>query len=408
MLDNDNDPDGDVLVAALAEKQPSIGTVQPIQNGGSLQIAVDEKATGSTTFMYEASDGRKGKDTATVTLTVHDFDVHNAPVPKRKTTLTVESGGTISYNILPDFIDPDGDDIYLKGVEAAPGDEVDFSTDGQITYKATASLQGRKEVSVTIADGFGETYVGTIALDVRPAGSTDPKTNADHVITRVGEQVSVAPLTNDTSSGRELLRLGRVDPVPGATVTPDYTNKTFTFSAEAPGTYYVQYLATAGPKNAQGLVRVDVQEASENDLPPVAVRDVALVPSGGDVLVGVLANDTDPAGGILVVQSVSIEPNSGISVSVINHETLRITDQGALKDQVRIKYRISNGSKSAEGEVVVIPIPAPDKILPPVAAPDTVYVRAGDVVSIPVLDNDTHPNRRRDPRRARAGRGSRA
>ncbi|SEC23115.1 Fibronectin type III domain-containing protein [Microbacterium hydrocarbonoxydans] len=392
VLDNDNDPDGDVLVAALAEKQPSIGTVQPIQNGGSLQIAVDEKATGSTTFQYEANDGRKGKDTATVTLSVHDFDVHNAPVPKRNTVLTVESGGTISYNVLPDFIDPDGDDIYLKGVEPAPGDEVDFSTDGQITYKATASLQGRKEVGITIADGFGETYVGTITLDVRPAGSTDPKTNADHVITRVGEQVTVAPLTNDTSSGRESLRLGNVDEVPGATVSPDYTNKTFTFTAEAPGTYYVQYLATAGPKNAQGLVRVDVQEASETDLPPVAVRDVALLPSSGDVLVGVLANDMDPAGGILVVQSVSLEPNSGVSVSVINHETLRITDQGALKDQVRIKYRISNGSKSAEGEVVVIPIPAPDKIMPPVANPDTVYVRANDVVSIPVLDNDTHPN----------------
>ncbi|MEV4736385.1 MULTISPECIES: Ig-like domain-containing protein [unclassified Microbacterium] len=392
VLDNDNDPDGDVLVATIAEAQPSIGTVQPVQNGGSLQIAVDEKASGSTTFMYEADDGRGGKDTANVTLTVYDWDQNSAPTPKRKTSLTVESGGTISYNILPDFIDPEGDDIYLKGVEPAPGDEVDFSTDGQITYKATASLQGRKDISVTIADGFGETYVGTISLDVRPEGSTDPKTNADHVVTRVGEQVAVAPLVNDTSSGREPLRLGRVDETPGATILPDYSNKTFTFSAQAPGTYYVQYLATAGPKNAQGLVRVDVLDANETDLPPVAVRDVALLPSGGDVLVGVLANDMDPAGGILVVQSVSLEPSSGISVSVINHETLRITDQGSLKDQVRVKYRISNGSKSAEGEVVVIPIPAPDQILQPVANPDTAYVRAGDVVTIPVLDNDTHPN----------------
>ncbi|MCM3778156.1 Ig-like domain-containing protein [Microbacterium hydrocarbonoxydans] len=392
VLDNDNDPDGDVLVATLAEAQPSLGTVQPVQNGGSLQIAVDEEATGSTTFVYEANDGRNGKDTANVTLTVHPWDQNAAPTPKRKTSLVVESGGTVSYNILPDFIDPDGDDIYLKGVEPAPGDEVDFTTDGQITYKATASLQGRKEVQVTVADGFGETYVGTISLDVRPEGSTDPKTNADHVVTRVGEQVAVAPLANDTSSGREPLRLGRVDESPGATILPDYPNKTFTFSAAAPGTYYVQYLATAGPKNAQGLVRVDVQDESDNDLPPIAVRDVALLPSGGDVLVGVLANDMDPAGGILVVQSVSVEPSSGISVSVINHETLRITDQGALTDQVRVKYRISNGSKSAEGEVVVIPIPAPDEILQPVANPDTATVRAGDVVTIPVLDNDTHPN----------------
>ncbi|WP_309102977.1 Ig-like domain-containing protein [Microbacterium sp.] len=392
VIDNDNDPDGDVLVAAMAEQQPSIGMVQPIYNGGSLQIAVNEDATGSGTFLYEVDDGRGGKDTATVTLSVHDWNTNGAPAPKRKTSLTVESGGTVSYNVLPDWIDPDGDDIYLKEVVAAPGDEVDFSTDGQLTYKATASLQGRKDVQVTVADGFGEMTTATITLDVRAQGTTKPKTNADHVVTRVGEQITVAPLANDTSSGREPLRLGRVDEVPGATVLPDFTNKTFTFSAPAVGVYYVQYLATAGPENGEGLVRIDVTEATEVDLPPVAVRDVALLPTGGDVLIGVLNNDTDPAGGILVVQSVSIEPNTGVSVSVINHETLRITDQGTLEEQVRIAYRISNGEQSAEGEVVVVPIPAPEEILQPIANPDTVYVRAGDVVTIPVLDNDTHPS----------------
>lgn len=392
VLDNDNDPDGDVLVATLAESQPAIGDIQQVQNGGSLQIAVAKDASGSTSFTYEADDGRTGKDTATVTLTVYDESINTAPVPKRKTSLTVETGGTISYNILPDWIDPEGDDVYLKEVVPAPGDEVDFSTDGQITYKATASLQGRKEIQVSVADGYGETATATVSLDVRPEGSTQPKTNADHVVTRVGEQVTVAPLTNDTSSGREPLRLGRVNEVSGATVLPDFPNKTFSFTADAPGTYYVLYLATAGPENGEGIVRVDVLEATETDLPPVAVRDVALLPTGGDVLIGVLANDVDPAGGILVVQSVSIEDNSGISVSVINHETLRITDQGALTDQARIKYRISNGSKSAEGEVVVIPIPAPDKLLQPVVNDDTAIVRAGDVVTIPVLDNDTHPN----------------
>ena len=123
------------------------------------------------------------------------------------------------------------------------------------------------------------------------------------------------------------------------------------------------------------------------------MRDVALLPTGGDVLIGVLNNDADPAGGILVVQSVSIDPGTtGISVSVLNHETLRITDQGTLAAQVRISYRISNGKQSAEGEVVVVPIPAPEEILQPVTAPDTAYVRAGDVVTIPVLANDTHPS----------------
>lgn len=392
VIDNDNDPDGDVLVATVAEQKTSIGTVQPIYNGASLQIAVEEGASGTATFTYEIDDGRGGKDSATVTLTVREEGQNAPPAAKRKTSLTVETGGTVSYNVLPDWIDPDGDDIYLKEVVAAPGDEVDFSTDGQLTYKATASLQGRKDIPITVADGFGEVTTTTLTLDVRPQGSTKPKTNADHVVTRVGEQITVAPLANDTSSGREQLRLGRVDEVPGATVLPDFTNKTFTFTAPAVGVYYVQYLATAGPENGEGLVRIDVIEAAQVDLPPVAVRDVALLPTGGDVLIGVLDNDTDPAGGILVVQSVTIEPGTGVSVSVLNHETLRITDQGTLEEQVRVSYRISNGSQSADGEVVVVPIPAPEKILQPVANPDTATVRAGDVVTIPVLGNDTHPS----------------
>ncbi|GAA1852638.1 Ig-like domain-containing protein [Microbacterium koreense] len=392
VIDNDNDPDGDVLVATVTGRQPSIGTVQPIFNGASLQIAVAEGASGTATFTYEVDDGRGGTDTASVSLSVRDESVNAAPTPKRTTSLTVEAGGAVSYNILPDWIDPDGDDIYLREVVAASGDEVEFSTDGQITYKATASLQGRKDIQVTVADGFGENTTATVVLDVRPQGSTKPKTNADHVVTHVGEPITVAPLANDTSSGREQLRLGRVDDVPGATIEPDFANKTFTFTAPVAGVYYVQYLATAGPENGEGLVRIDVIEEAEVDLPPVAVRDVALLPTGGDALVAVLNNDTDPSGGILVVQSVSTEPGAGVSVSVLNHETLRITDQGTLDEQVRISYRISNGQQSADGEVVVVPIPAPEKILQPVTAPDTATVRVGDVVTIPVLDNDSHPN----------------
>lgn len=393
VLDNDNDADGDVLVASVAEQQPSIGTVQPIYDGGSLQIAVDENASGSASFSYEVNDGRGGTDTANVTLAVKDWDTNNAPAAKRTTTLAIETGGTVSYNVLPDWIDPEGDDIYLREVVAAPGDEVEFTTDGQITYRATASLQGRKEVSISVSDALGEVATGTLVLDVRPSGSTLPKTNADHVQTRVGEQVTVSPLANDSSSGREPLRLTRVngDETPGATIVPDYPNKTFSFSAPAPGVYYVLYEVAAGPNGVPGIVRIDVADAAEQDLPPIAVRDVALLPTGGEVLLGVLNNDTDPSGGILVIQSVSVDPGSGVSVSVLNHESLRIGDQGALDEQVRLTYRISNGSQTAEGEVVVIPIPAPEKILPPVASPDTAIVRVNDVVTIPVLDNDSSP-----------------
>lgn len=392
VLDNDNDPDGDVLVASLEGKQPSVGRVSPVLDGAALQISVPDDATGSASFTYLIDDGRGGKDTATVDVTVHDETSNSAPRPKRTSKLAVEARGTVSYNVLPDWRDPEGDDLYLKDVFAAKGDEVEFTTDGKITYRAVASLQGRKEVKVVVSDALGKITDGKIVLDVKPEGSTNPLTNADHVVTRANESVTVSPLANDTSSGREQLRLARVEDTDGAEIDRDYANRKFSFKAKTPGTYYVQYLATAGPKPAKGIVRVDVLDERESDLPPVAVRDVAMLPAGSESLVGVLGNDSDPAGGVLVVQSVTVPPSSGLNVSVLNHETLRVSDQGGLEDPVRITYRISNGTQSAEADVVVIPIPAPTKLLAPVTSDDEAVVRVGDVVTIPVLDNDVHPN----------------
>ena len=391
VLDNDSDPDGDVLTSRVLDGGPSIGEVQSIENGRGLQIAVPEDASGGASFSYEVSDGRGGTDTASVSLAVRPWDVNAAPTQKRITTVAVESGGTVTYNVLPDWIDPDGDDVFLSGVVPAEGDEADFTSDGRITYRAVGGAQGRKDIEITVSDGTDAT-VGTVRFDVRPVGSIEPVTNADYVAVRAGQTATVSPLANDVGAGREPLRLARVDEVPGAQVVPDYPNKTFTFASSTPGTYYVQYLVAAGTGGVPGLVRIDVLSEGETNLPPVAVRDVALLPSGGEVLVNVLANDSDPSGGILVVQSVTVEPNSGIAVAVLNHETLRISDQGALSKQVRISYRISNGSQSAEGDVIVIPIPAPAQLRPPVANDDQVVVRAGDVVTIPVLDNDYHPN----------------
>ncbi|QKJ18189.1 Ig-like domain-containing protein [Microbacterium hominis] len=391
VLDNDTDQDGDILTVSLPDGGPSFGEVQTINLGAGLQIAVPDDAAGTARFTYRIDDGRDGRAEATVTLNVRDASVNGAPKQNRVTALTMEAGGVVTYNLLPDWIDPDGDQPFLSHVEPAEGDEVDFTADGRITYRSINGVLGRKDIEVLVSDGE-KTGAGTLRIDVRPPGSTAPVTNADHVVTRVGQPVEVSPLLNDTNAGSEPLRLTRVEEVAGATVVPDYAEMTFTFSSETEGVYYVQYQASSGAKMSSGIVRVDVESDADTDLPPVAVRDVALLPSGGETLVDVLANDLDPAGGILVVQSVSIDRDSRVSVSVLGHEKLRISDQGALSRQTTVTYTISNGVRSAQGEVVVIPVPGPTKLRPPVANDDTAVVRAGDIVTIPVLENDYHPS----------------
>ena len=186
------------------------------------------------------------------------------------------------------------------------------------------------------------------------------------------------------------LRLAQVTPDGNSTATLGADQQTFTFNSAAEGSHYVAYLVTNGPASAQQLVRVDVVSGA-GDGAPVAVRDMALLPSGGTVMVDVLGNDSDPSGGVLVVQSVTAADGLPVSVSVLDHSVVRITDIRA-QGQLNVKYTISNGRSSASGDISVLVVPAPAKLQPPQAKPDEVSVRVGDVVTIPVLDNDSDPN----------------
>ncbi|MGD8166542.1 Ig-like domain-containing protein [Herbiconiux sp. P16] len=391
VLDNDSDPDGDVLTATVDSDPGAIGVVQPILNGVALQIVVDPEATGTSSFTYTADDGRGGTDQATVSLTVKAPGTNEPPVQKIKKTQLAELGATVTYKALPEWSDPDGDDLFLRSATASGSNQVQFTPDGTLTFTALDLDPGRKDVTVVVSDGTADTQ-GTVTFDVRDQGTLAPITNSDRAVTKVGKPVTVSPLLNDYSPSGAPLRLAKINEVPGATIAPDYATGTFTFTASAPGDYYVDYLVTDGPKSAAGLVRITVRADGSGDEPPVAVRDVALLPKGRDTLVNVLANDSDVNGDILAVQSVSVPENLGVSVEVLEHETLRVSDRPGITEPVTFTYTVTNGSKTSTGEVFVVPIPAPERLQPPVAVDDAVTVRAGDVAGIDVLKNDYHPN----------------
>jgi hypothetical protein len=389
VLENDSDADGDVLTVSVENASTQLGTVRPILNAQALQLDVPASATGTMTVPYLVDDGRGGTAGAMVTVTVHPSSQNGAPEQVRADqVIAVEAGAAATYNVLPDWRDPDGDDIYLQSAVVADGDEVSFTPDGRVTFRAIGGTSGPVDVEVVLSDGTASAS-GVLRFDVRAPGSTTPITNPDHVVARMGEQVIVSPLVNDLSAGQDLLKLSLVQEHATATVVPDYLNGSFSFRADSLGTRYVTYRVSAGSASASGVVRIDVVEADGAAQPPIAVQDTALLPVGGEVLTGVLENDIDPAGGVLVVQSVTTD-DPGITISLVNNQTLRITDAG-LAQQTRVRYVISNGTQSAEGDVIVIPLqPSTDQAAPQVV-PDTVVVRAGDAATAHVLDNDSSP-----------------
>ena len=390
VLDNDSDDDGDVLTAR-AVTNPEFGSIVRTRGGRALQITdVPESMTsGSTSFTYEASDGLAGA-TANVTLTIHPWSQNEGPRQLKHPVIKVGANAQVEYNLLSDWIDPDGDQFYLVSATAPEGMAVQFSEDGTVQIRDLGSGAGVKAIAVTLSDGHAET-TGELKVSVQEEGNVPPVARADFYVARVAEPLTIDPIANDTDPNGDALSLVAAGTAPaGTAVSADLSRGTLTFTGSVPGSFQFTYTVSDGPSTTVGVIRVDVVDDDTNAL-PIAEDDLAVLPSGGASLIAPLANDTDPSGGVLVVQSIDVPANSGLEVTLIERHLLRITSPGGLTDVTTFTYTVSNGAGSATAQVSVIPTNAQSEETPPQATPDTAKVRADDIGSVSVLSNDRSP-----------------
>jgi hypothetical protein len=391
VIDNDTSSDCGILVLSEVDPLPAeFGTLQQVYGGRALQVTVPADASGTVTFAYSINDGRgaTAPSTAQVTLTVRDPGQDEPPVQTRTGEIRVEQGATATYPVLADFADPDGDPLTLVAASAESG-TARFRQDGTLTYVADGGALGRTVVHVVVSDGVSSVE-GTVDVDVRAVGTLDPLIDPVHAVTYVDQDVLVRPLDAVRTFGAERPRLAGVEELAGTTITPDLEAGTFTFRAPQAGTFYVTFTISAAPQQAVGVARIDVRERPETPEPPIAVLDQAWLPSGGETTVNPLANDTDPAGGVLVLQSV--DAPDGLRVAVRQRELVTISAVGALTEPVTLQYVVSNGAASATGEILVQPVPASATSQPPVVPNATADVRTGGVVTVPVLAEAYDPD----------------
>ncbi|MEY2848528.1 MAG: hypothetical protein RI885_1193 [Actinomycetota bacterium] len=398
VLDNDTDPDGDVLVVTSVDPvAETTGKLDFIDGGRALQFTPSADFVGGFVVGYQVQDGRPGGSaSARLTVDVRPVEINEVPLSARLSATTAESGQTVEYNVLNDWTDPDGDDLYLVGASPKSGDLVQFTPDGFVTFSHRTSELGVKEVSFLVSDGIGEPVPGTLTVDVQPAGALDPIGTPDFATTFPSEPVVVSPLDNDISpSGIPVTLAGVQEAGGGSTTFANGDKGTVTFSAPDPGVYYVQYTLAAGAKTSLAIIRIDVVEKSTDDAPPVAVKDTAYLRGDAPTTVSVLSNDVSPTGRILAVQSTAVPADAtakGLVVELLASTLLRITSPQALTSQVSFTYTISDGVNTATAGVTIVPVPPLTKHQPPVALVDPVTVRAGDIVTVDVLENDYHPD----------------
>lgn len=390
VLADDTDPDGDILTVEPVGRLPArFGRVAPIRAGEALQVVVDEGASGTATFKYAVADGRGGTAQASVTLTVHGPERGGPPEPLREPrSILLTPGGSGSYYVLPDWVDPDGDDMWISADTVSPapkGLDVDVRQDGLVTVRDLGGESGERQVPIVVQDSRGQRTETVVRVTMAKNTDHDPVPVPDHRRVLVGQAVDVSPIDNDTDPDGDELSLAAVDGA-GAdtTVTPNLPANRFAFSADKPGSYRLPYVVTDGPNKATSFVRIDVVEPVKSGV-PAAEPDIALLPAGASVLVDVLANDFDPQGGVLVIRSVAAAED--LTVEVVEHARLRVSAPGGLTSVATVTYEVSNGPAHATGTVTVLQAPGAATV-PPEAVDDEASVRTGDLVNVDVTAND--------------------
>ena len=386
VLWNDSDPNGDVLTVSVPDAELPEGVrVTAVENDSQLQIEIPEDFAGSSiSFEYRVDDGRGGSDTATVTVPIRGDDENNEPEPLRDQSFTVEQRASYEYQALQDWYDPDGDNIYLTGAGSAGDDTVQFNPDGQVVYTATGE-PGPAQLQFSVSDGRA-TAQGEADVDVIDRGTGKPRANDDFVSMVDGKPITVRPLLNDYSPSGNDLRLVSAAARGDLDISVDLSAGAVRVLGGGVGTHFIDYTIVAGSASAKGVIRVDIIEGGDDGL-PIAVRDFALLPMGGQVSVDVLANDIDPGQGVLVVQSLELA-TSQVGARLKNRQFIEINDSRGLQGPIEIEYRVANATGSSVGQITVIPVPPPESARPPTALDDKATLREGDFTTIDVTDND--------------------
>ncbi|MBK8334829.1 MAG: fibronectin type III domain-containing protein [Acidimicrobiaceae bacterium] len=436
VLYNDDDPNCEPLAIVADSISPASGPwgqLTVIDNGQHLLLSpsqelLDSARTSRQTveFSYQVEDSTGHQsDPAQVTLAVYDVALGNLPpslrpIKKDGTTrqmrTVVEEGRSVSYNVTTDWWDPDGDDISLRDAVPERG-EVTSSPDGVVRYAANGVTAGPQNVMVTMSDGKAD-KTEPLEVTVKPAGSPIPPITANDFITLVeGATGTVFPLANDSDSNEDSLAL-----VPDwPSESPGFRVKTVQGAAleitgVLAGTYALKYLASDGVDKTRGTIRLVVLAPDGTNHSPIAVPDKVRMRSDRVVNVDVLANDVDADGDVLAITDVKV-PTDGsggiIRATIIDRRMIQLEvvpgldgvppvgpfyvgytlsdGHGAERAAIQDEAATAGDAQRAQGIVVVSIVPA---IIdqPPVATADVVWVRSGDVASIPVLVNDIDPD----------------
>lgn len=317
----------------------------------------------------------------THTYTIEDEDPNHAPASSAASFTTDED--TDLSDTLSATDQDQNDTIDGFDVDRSPDHgTVSLDDAGAFTYTPDADYNGDDSFTFTATDEHGATGANaTVNLTVEAVNDA-PDASDDSASTDENSTVWISVLDNDDDVDDASLTVDSVTaPANGTTSLPGNGTVQYTPDAGFTGDDSFDYTATDGSLDDTATVSVSVTSA-DNGAPSPA-DDAATLDEDSSVWVDVLANDTDPDGDTLSVDSATAPANG--STSLPGNGTVAYTPDADYNGDDSFDYDVTDGEVTSTATVSITVEPVDDA---PTAGDDNASTPTNESVWIDVLAND--------------------
>ncbi|MCB9185743.1 MAG: tandem-95 repeat protein [Flavobacteriales bacterium] len=410
VLVNDDDPDGDNIILNLTPiTGPSNGSVTLFGNG-TFNYTPDPGFIGTDVFTYSICDDQIPSlcDTAEVTIVVlpdYNGPDNDPPFAGDDFALTPQEV-PVSGDLLVNDWDVNGDNIIINTtpVSGPSNGSVVVNSNGTYTYTPNPGYTGPDQFVYEICDDGTPSLCAqaTCYITVYP-GNNPPVAVDDFNNTLVDTPVSGNVVTNDSDPNGDNLTVnpspvsgpdnGTLVLTPGGAYTYTPNNG---FEGEDTFTYVVCDDGTPSMCDT-ATVTISVIPVTDDNDPPVANPDAYVTQEDVPVTGNITANDDDPDGDNIILNTTPITGPSNGSVTVAANGNIVYTPNPGFTGTDSFTYSIcDDGTPSLCDTTVVTIIVTPDyngpDNDPPFAGDDAALTPMNVPVSGDHLVNDFDPN----------------
>ena len=377
ILDNDSDPDGDLLTVT-AFVPPTHGTIS-IGSNGCIVYTPAPDFVGTDTFYYQVCDPMGACDYAMVTVTVE--------APPCQQTINYVCTEPLTPNLIcVNFCDLAGTDgVHIVDAETTFNCSIVQISDTCLQYTALPGFEGQDSLIIVGCNAAGWCDTVTVYAFV---GCAAPIANPDMINVPAGQATTINQLANDWGICFEPIVTINTQPSHGVATVDENGHIVYLPLDGFEGTDVLTYTVcnSCNPATACDQTTVTIVVGGGGN-PVDAQPDIVQTPYETPVTVDVLANDI---GQNLIVTQVGDAENGTV---VINpNGTITYYPNDGFSGTDYFLYTVCNGDNVCEQTLVSVTV-LPESIgnQSPTANNDVAETPFNTPVTINVLANDSDP-----------------